>query len=313
MILEQPACVTLAKARKVLFVGAGGGYDIFGAVPLAIELLDAGKAVHFAGVTFTSVSLLPGASASADHPQLYPIGPGHAVHDRYCPEAWLARWLERERAYREPLWLLKKCGVRPATAAYEWLIRSLEADAVVLVDGGIDVLLKGNETSIGTPVEDLCSLAALSSIPAPHRLVACLGFGTELRDGIRHAQVLERIAELTRIGAQRGTAMLDAASPAGTAYREALEFTFANQAGQKLSHVHSTILASLRGEFGGAEADIWVSPLTSLYWFFDLAEVARTHVFLPHLRETESIFDATAVIRECRKAVPARPPTDIPL
>jgi hypothetical protein len=313
MILAPSALLTLASARKVLFVGAGGGYDIFGAVPLAIELLDAGRKVHFAGVTFTSVSTLPGAHPTDDHPELYALGPEQAVADRYCPEAWLARWLEQERGYREPLWLLKKCGVRPTMGAYEWLVRSLDVDTVVLVDGGVDVLLKGNETSIGTPVEDLCSLAALSLIPAPHRLVACVGFGTELRDGIRHAQVLERMAELTRIGAHRGVTALDLGTRAGASYRAALEFTFANQAGQKLSHVQSTILASIRGEFGGAEADVWVSPLAGLYWFFDLGEVARTHVFLPHLMETETIFDATAVIRECRKAVPARPATDIPL
>lgn len=259
------------------------------------------------------MSLLPGAAAHADHPQLYGIGPDQAVEDRYCPEPWLARWLERGHGYREPIWLLKRCGVRLAVDAYQWLVRSLDVDAVVLVDGGIDVLLKGNETSIGTPAEDLCSLAALSRLTGPDRLIACIGFGSELRDGIRHAQVLERMAELTRLGAHRGAAMIHASTPAGAAYRDALEFTFANQAGQKLSHVQSVILASLRGEFGGGEADVWVSPLSSVCWLFDLAEVARTHVFLSHLMETESIFDVTAVIRECRRVVPARPPTDIPL
>ena len=100
---------------------------------------------------------MPGAEPHPELPQLYPITGAHAVADRYCPEAWLAHWLERTQGYREPIWLLKKCGVRGALQAYEWLTRSLGVDAVVLVDGGVDVLLKGNETSIGTPVEDLCS------------------------------------------------------------------------------------------------------------------------------------------------------------
>jgi hypothetical protein len=302
----------LLNARRILFVGAGGGYDIFGAVPWAVETLAAGREVHFAGVTFTSVSTLPGARAQADHPELYAIGPAQAVEDRYCPEAWLARWLEEAHGYREPLWLLKKSGVLPTARAYGWLARTLAVDAILLVDGGVDVLLKGNETSIGTPVEDLCSLAGLSTIDVPNRLVACVGFGAELRDGIRHAQALERMAELTRAGAQRGVVSLERRTPAGEAFRQALEFTFAGQPGQKHSHVQEVILAALRGEFGGG-SDVWVSPLACLYWFFDLAEVARSHIFLSHLMETESVFDATAVIRECRKAVPARPPTDIPL
>jgi hypothetical protein len=143
--------------------------------------------------------------------------------------------------------------------------------------------------------------------------VACIGFGSELRDGVRHAQVLERIAELTRAGAFLGVAGLQLGTAAGAAYAEALTFTFANQEGQKQSHVHSVVSSALRGAFGGREPDVWVSPLTSLFWFFDLATLARLHLFLARLVETDSIFEATAIIRECRKAIPARSPSDIPL
>lgn len=313
MTLDQPVAALLAGAKHVLFVGAGGGYDILGSVPLADPLIREGKRVTLAGVTFTSVGTLPGAAPHPEFPHVFPITSRHADPDRYCPEAWLARWLEDTLDYREEIWLLKKCGVRPAMQAYEWLVESLGIDAVVLVDGGVDVLLKGNETSIGTPVEDLCSLAALSAIELPVRIVACIGFGSELRDGVRHAQVLERMAELTRAGAHLGTMGLPGGTDAGIAYREAVEHVFAHQRGQKLSHVQSVILAALRGEFGGDGADVWVSPLTSLYWFFDLAAVARTHVFLPHLAATETLFELTAAIRECRKAVAVRAPSDIPL
>jgi hypothetical protein len=147
----------------------------------------------------------------------------------------------------------------------------------------------------------------------PVRLIACLGFGTELREGVRHAQVLERIAELTRAGALLGVAGLQRETVAGAAYLEALEFAFANQAGQRLSHVHSVVRSALRGDFGGSEPDVWVSPLASLFWFFDLAGVAQSHIFLRRLLETESVFEATAIVRECRKAIPARASTDIPL
>jgi hypothetical protein len=311
--LAQPVDERLAGARHVLFVGAGGGYDVLGAVPLAYALRERGTRVSFAGVTFTSVSALPGASPHPDLPQLYPVTGGQAVADRYCPEAWLARWLLETYGEAQPIWLLKKCGVRPAADAYGWLARELGADAVVLVDGGVDLLLKGNETSIGTPVEDLGSLAAIASLDVPVRVVACVGFGSELRDGVRHAQVLERMAELARLDAHLGTVALPAHTPAGRAYREAIEFVFANQAGQRLSHVQSVVLAAQRGAFGGDAPDVWVSPLASLFWFYDLDAVARTHVFLPHLQATESVFDLTAAVRECRKAFPARPSSDIPL
>jgi hypothetical protein len=46
-------------------------------------------------------------------------------------------------------------GVRPLRAALAHLIQTVAADAVVQVDGGVDVILKGDETSVGTPAEDL--------------------------------------------------------------------------------------------------------------------------------------------------------------
>jgi hypothetical protein len=313
MTLRQPYSALLAGADSVLVVGAGGGYDVFGGVPLLADLIAEGKRVHLAGVTFSSVSTLPGAVPHPEHPELFPLTSAQAVRDRYCPEAWLAAWLEGKYGYAEPVWALKKCGVRVMAAAYASLVKALDVDALLLVDGGVDVLLKGNETSIGTPVEDLCSLAALDQLAVPTRLLACIGFGSELRDGVRHAQVLERIAELTRAGAFLGVAGLQLETAAGAAYAEALTFTFANQEGQKQSHVHSLVLSALRGGFGGGEPDVWVSPLTSLFWFFDLATLARSHLFLARLAETDSIFEATAIIRDCRKAIPARSPSDIPL
>src|SRR5262249_3550231 len=142
MILRQRFSHLLAGADRILFVGAGGGYDVFGAVPLLGGLIGEGKRVHLAGVTFTSASTLPGATADAVHPQLFGLTSAQAVTDRYCPEAWLAAWLERKYGYAEPIWALKKCGVRLMKAAYAHLVRSLDIDAVVLVDGGVDVLLK---------------------------------------------------------------------------------------------------------------------------------------------------------------------------
>jgi hypothetical protein len=312
-MLRQPFSEALQETSRVLLIGAGGGDDVYGAVPILHDLMRAGKRVHLGGVSFASLSDLPGAVSGKDHPDLFPLTRAHAVEDRYCPEAWLSAWLDERYGYRDPIWALKKGGARRVLAAYEALVRTLEIDAVVLVDGGVDVLLKGDETSIGTPVEDLCSLAALAQISVRVRLITCLGFGTELREGVRHAQVLERVSELIRDGAYLGSASLQPETEAGAAYVEALEFAFAHQKGQKRSHVQSVVLSALRGGFGGSGPDVWVSPLSALFWFFDLAKVARSHLFLEHLLQTETIFEATAIVRECRKRLPGRSATDIPL
>src|SRR5512142_1699976 len=107
----------------------------------------------------------------------------------------------------------------PLARAYHALVARHAIDAIVLVDGGIDAVLRGDETSIGTPSEDLASLAAVAACTdVPVRLLACVGLGAELRDGIAHVQVFERIAELARAGG--------------------------GQATQKRSHVHAVVRAA---------------------------------------------------------------------
>lgn len=67
------------------------------------------------------------------------------------------------------------------------------------------------------------------------------------------------------------------------------------------------------GQFGGPAADVWISPLAALCWFFDGRGVAGSHLFLTHLEGTETIFDVTTVIRGCRKSLDVRPPSTIPI
>lgn len=72
-----------------------------------------------------------------------------------------------------------RVGMQPLRAAYRALIERYDIDAVVLVDGGTDILMRGDETGLGTPEEDLTSVAALAGIDVPERLVASVGFGID--------------------------------------------------------------------------------------------------------------------------------------
>ena len=145
------------------------------------------------------------------------------------------------------------------------------------------------------------------SIPV---VLACVGMTAELRDGIAHAQVFERIAELSRAGAYLGASALVPGTPACEAYTRAV---FAGQAQQKQSHVHKIVTRAVRGEFGSTEPYVWLSPLASIYWFFDAHAVARTHCFLEELRATDSIWEVAARIEGIRKSLPIRDRTIIPI
>lgn len=302
----------LPSAKRVLLAGCGGGYDILGAIPLLHALTARGIHVELASLSFCYLNGLDGAAQDPGIPNLYGV-PGSAATERaYCPEAWLARWLDAERGGTHVVWSFDKTGVRPLAHAYRALIDRLGIDAIILIDGGIDAVLRGDETSLGTPSEDLASLAAATQLGVPV-LLACVGLSAELRDGISHAQVFERFAELTRAGAYLGAAALVPGHAATEAYLRAVASVFAGQQDQKRSHVHDVITRSVRGEFGATAPSVWLSPLASMYWLFDAAEVARGHLFLEGLRGTDSIWEVAARVEAARKQLTIRAAASIPL
>lgn len=290
--------------RRVLLAGCGGGYDVLGAVPLW-HALRSDHEVHFASLSFSYLNGLD-ARQDADVPNLYEVTDRAATTQAYCPEAHLAKFVGQS------VWCFDKTGVRPLARAYRALIDRLGIDSIVLVDGGIDAVLRGDELSLGTPSEDLASLAAATMQGIPVTL-ACVGMTSELRDGIAHAQVFERIAELTREGAYLGASALVPGDAATDAYVAAVEHVFAGQAEQKQSHVHKVILSAIRGEFGATAPHVWLSPLLNMFWFFDAHTVARTHKFLDFLSETDSIWEVAARIEGARKSLAIRERSQIPV
>lgn len=304
----------LGAPRRVLLAGCGGGYDVLGAVPLLHALRARGVAVELASLSFAYLNGLDGARQDTEVPNLYAVGAAAATERAYCPEAWLAHHLDGEPGADAPhvVWSFDKTGVRPLTRAYRALIDRLAIDAIILIDGGIDALFRGDETSLGTPSEDLASLAAATSLGVP-TLLACVGMSSELRDGIAHAQVFERIAELSRANAYLGAAALVAGDPACEAYRRAVAAVFAGQAEQKQSHVHRVITRAIAGEFGAVAPHVWLSPLMNLFWMFDATEVARSHLFLDGLRATDTIWEVAARVEAARKALPIKDRAPIPL
>ncbi len=310
-MLSQPYQDLLAASRCVLLAGAGGGYDVVGAIPLFDALRSEGKAVHLASLTTMPGTLLDTMAAVPGLPQLFEVTPADASETSYCAEAWLARWLDGRYGPQARVWCFQKTGVQPLRRAYRHLVETLGVDTVVLVDGGIDSILRGDETSLGTPGGDLSSVAAVAGLTGVETLLACLGFGSELRDGIPHAQALERIARLCGEGHYLGCAALLPGMDVAAPYLEALEYVTSHQ--HRRSHVQDVVRRSLQGQFGEVMPDTWLSPLTNMYWFFALRGVAESHLFLESLEETTTVWEVNTRIVGLRKGLEIRRPTAIPL
>ena len=238
----------------------------------------------------------------------------------YFPELHLARWLANETGQNRtrPFGVLTRAGAQPLFTAYQSLVKHLNLDGIVLVDGGVDSLMRGDEAEMGTVLEDAFSLSAVSRLEGLTACVlACVGMGAERE--VTYAHVFENIAALTQAGAFWGACSLAPQMEACRWYESAVMDAFA-QRGQDPSVINSSIVSAARGEYGNFHltertkgSRLWISPLMSLFWFFDLAAVAQRNLFLPRLHRSETFHDGLAAIAECRALVPIRPKRSVPL
>ncbi|MBT3222467.1 MAG: DUF1152 domain-containing protein [Proteobacteria bacterium] len=291
----------LGEAKHVLVAGAGGGFDVFSGLPLAFSLRKAGKKVTFANLTF---------SAPCDRCEWVAMGMFRVTADstsmNYSPERDLCEWFRR-RGEEVEVFCLQKYGVQPTFRAYEVLLERLDIDAIVLVDGGTDSLMRGDEELLGTPVEDMTSISAVHLLTAPvDKYLLCLGFGVDTYHGVSQGLVLKAIAELARTDGYLGALALVPQMEETKLFMEAVEFVQARTSGRE-SVVCSSIMSAVEGHFGDhhrtsrtAGSQLFINPLMGLYWAFDLTKVAERIQYLPRLVASETYGDVRQAILEYR-------------
>ncbi|MBC7807811.1 MAG: DUF1152 domain-containing protein [Akkermansiaceae bacterium] len=295
----------LANAETVLLAGAGGGYDIFAGLPLYFALRGAGKTVHLANLSFTHIYATNGRRMG---PALIEITHETEGSTRYFPEGYLCQWFYEERGETTPVYCFDRAGAKPVADAYRNLISELGGvDAVVLIDGGTDSLMRGDEAGLGTPEEDSVSLYAVSRLTdVATKLLVCIGFGVDTFHGVCHAQFLESVAALARDGAYLGAWSLLGDMPEVRAYQSAADYVHAKMFNHP-SIVNSSVLSAVDGQFGNYHAtyrtegsELFINPLMSLYWAFQLDAVASRNLYLDRIGETEDYAQVALEIMKFR-------------
>ena len=180
--------------------------------------------------------------------------------------------------------------------------------------------MRGDEPDLGTPQEDIASIAAVEALPIERKLLVCIGFGVDRYHGIGHGCFLENVAALAKRDAFPGAFSLPARSEVTRLFRQAAEFVFARMPHHP-SIVSSSTLSAVAGAFGGHHATrrtegsrLWINPRMAMYWAFTLDEVARRCLYLDAIRDTQSHLELHHAILAFRRSLPdTRPWREIPL
>jgi hypothetical protein len=304
----------LKGCSSVMLVGAGGGYDLFCGLPLYHYLRKQGQQVHLASLNFAR----PGPDWGWElEPGLVEIQVPSVVPPKIGAETCLALWFA-SRGEQVPIYCFGADGVQPLLGHYRFLQRHCQADAWVLIDGGTDSLLRGDEPGLGSPGEDLASLAAAHLLDVPTKLLACLGFGLDAHHHVCHAYVLEAAADLTASGDFLGAFSLLPGAPEFEFLADAVEFSRECKEA-RLSIIASSVVAAARGHFGDHHASsrtqgskLLLNPLMSMYWCFGIEGLARRCGYLEPLLSTTSRGEVTRVIQQYRATITQRPWLNLP-
>jgi hypothetical protein len=316
MDLNLPILNQLSTCKNLLIAGMGGGFEVFCGLPIYFELKKHGINAHLANFSFSDIEnvdfgnrltkTLVGITPKAD--RVFP----------YFPELHLANWFKEKRNEEIAIWCFHKTGAAPLTENYRILAKHLSLDGILLIDGGVDSLVRGDEAELGTAVEDLTSLYAVNQLSdISSRLLACIGFGAE--QNLTHAHILENITSLTKAGGFLGSCSLTPQMESCQAYDEAVTYVQSQEL-QDPSVINSSIVSAVRGNFGNyhltektGRSQLWISPLMPIYWFFDFDCVVKQNLLLPEMEDTTLFRDALYKVIAKAERTPRRPASKIPL
>lgn len=292
-INQIPLFEELKESKTILLAGAGGGFDIFSGIPLYFNLKRQGKKVILANFSFT---WLAETTAEKIFPYCYKIrSSDRDLSGRnYFPEKYLKLWLGLQGETVD-VYGFERTGVNPLKDAYKYLIKKHEIDTVLLVDGGTDSLMFGDEDGLGTPQEDICSMAAVYRSGIKKQYLLNVGFGIDHFHGVSHFRFLENVAEIMKEGGYLGIFQITKEMVEAERYMEAIKFANEKMRGMK-SIVSNSIVSALEGEYGNHHrtirtkgSELWINPLMTIYWCFDLRKVVRKIKYYDRIKDVNTI------------------------
>ena len=316
MNLNIPDLDSLKQCDNLLIAGMGGGFDIFCGLPIYFELVKMGKQVHLANFSFSNIEDLENTVKLTD--TLAEVTSEISEESPYFPEKYLSEWFKEKHNKRQSIWCFHKTGAMDLVSNYQKLIAHLSIDGILLIDGGVDSLIIGDEKQTGSLIEDALSLLAVNEqANLKYRGVGCVSFGSE-RD-LSYGHILENIANLTKKGGFKGSCSLVKEMESYKEFESAVLFVQAKPY-QDPSVINSSLISAVQGEYGNYHLttktrgrQLWISPLMPIYWFFDFEKLVNENLYLNQLQYTTSFMDAMNRYLSVRSFLKPRGDSIIPL
>lgn len=292
------------EVKVVMLCGTGGGFDFVHSALLVPQLKKLGKRLVFLSYSFGDPSNLENVDVVFEKPLCVRLKPETSTTSiRYAPEMGYKSLLDETYPDDSPHHMMA-CYARDFTisslsALYKQIVDEYSVDALVMIDGGSDSLMRGDEHGLGDPIEDAVSVGAGASLrTVPWKFLCAVGVGADRFNKVSDGSTLRAIAELTAAGGFRGSSSVEGPEdPALIFYRNVLDRIYSQQSFRSV--LSSLILASGMGQYGlivpqlsgkrvSEDMPAYVWPMMSMLFVFDVDSVARRSLCVKWLEPARS-------------------------
>ena len=301
------------SVKSIMLCGCGGGFDFVHSLLLYPELKRLGKSVVIGSYSFGDPNEITGDTETI-------FDSGGAVAKRvtgasepdpyYGPEVHVCSYLDAKYPASAPhsiyAYYARAFSVPLLRGLYEQLTHAHKIDAIVIVDGGSDSLMAGDEEGLGDPIEDAVSVTSVALLdPRIVKILVSIGLGTDRYNHVSDAASLRAIAELTRMGGFLGAVSLEPSNPGYRFYRDCLEHIYQWQGFRSV--LSGTIASAVEGWFGRdvvpplvqgrvRKGELFLWPLMAVLWAFDVDCVARRSFIAKWIVDCESARECTGAL-----------------
>jgi hypothetical protein len=290
----------LLAAKRPLILGIGGGGDVVGALALAEHLrIYHGADPIVGGVAWERrpIDPVPGPRSSSEIENATEIAPGVlaasadtkvAGRDVRFAEARVAELLGVQT-------VLIDVTLGPGRLADGLAIAvdRIEADLVVFLDVGGDVLAHGDEAGLGSPLCDAVLLAAADLLGQDGVPVLGAIYGAGCDGELTPAEVLERLGEVAHAGGLAGAIGLTA--EVAQLLERAVAAVPTEASAQALNAFHG---ASGDVPIRGGRRTVHLSTIATVTFLFEVPEALASAARLAlAVRQTADLDEANGVLR----------------